>query len=91
MVMVFMLHNHLVDHGPVVDRYDRECIEQNADALLAHLSVLANSKAGLLARVVAKVRWRHTLHALEGLGEGERTLVTDPHGDLLHRQAAGGQ
>ncbi|SDN71991.1 ABC transporter ATP-binding protein [Vreelandella arcis] len=32
-------HHYLVDHGQVVDRYDRESIEQNADALLARLGV----------------------------------------------------
>jgi len=32
-------HHYLVDHGQVIDRYDREGIEQNADALLARLGV----------------------------------------------------
>ncbi|TGG94902.1 ABC transporter ATP-binding protein [Natronospirillum operosum] len=32
-------HHYLVDHGQVVDRFDRQSIEQNADALLARLGV----------------------------------------------------
>lgn len=32
-------HHYLVDHGQVVDSYDRQRIDQNADALLARLGV----------------------------------------------------